>query len=159
MREPAARRLLELLRAQRLAERERDRHARSSAAWEAASDRLDELNARIWELASSGAEPPETITRGVLAALESAPEEDLEFRRVVLTCLRRAYAQNQREQLTARTADRLASAAVRIDEAVAAMATAQGWLRSVYPEATIKVATADAPGTILVHAERDLHVA
>ena len=59
MREPVAGRLLDLLHAQRLAERERDRHARGSRDWEAASDRLEDLNARIWQLASAGAEPDE----------------------------------------------------------------------------------------------------
>ena len=63
MREPAAGRLLELLHAQRLAERERDRHVRGSPDWEAASDRLEQLNARIWQLASAGIEPAEESRR------------------------------------------------------------------------------------------------
>ena len=144
--EPAARRLLELLHAQRLAEGERNRHLRSSDAWVAASERLDELNARIWQLASSGTEPAEDFTTGVHAALEAEPEDDMVFRRAVLASLRRAYA------------DRPESAAQRMRDAGEAVASAQGWLRREYPEATITAEPTDAPDTILVHAERDRHV-
>jgi hypothetical protein len=159
MREPAARRLLELLRAQRLAESERDHHPRDTDEWEAASDRLEELNVRIWQLASSGAEPHERLSAGLHAAVESDPEEDLQFRRAVLACLRRAYHERSAVGLAARTVDRLESASSRIHDATGAMEAAQAWLRHEYPDATIKMEPTDAPDTIRVHAERDLHVA
>ena len=155
-----ARRLLELMRAQRRAEGERDSHARASAAWESASARLDDLNERIWHLAASGTEAPEELAAGVNATLEADPEDDLLFRRSVLLCVRRALGDTTHERLAEQTANRVALADERVRATLAAVETAQLRLRSEYPAATITAQPIeDETVTIHLHAERNANIA
>jgi hypothetical protein len=156
----AAHRLLELMRAQRRAESERDRHVRSSDQWESASDRLEELNERIWYLATFGSEAPEELTGGVQAALEVDPDDDLQFRRAVLVCVRRAVGDTSRQRLKARTHDRIASAEQHVEAALEAISTAQQRLRNEYPDATLTAERVQAEDDMIrLHAERDERIA
>jgi len=156
----AAHRLLELMRAQRRAETERDGHVRSSDAWESASDRLEELNERIWYLATFGSEAPEELATGVHAALEVDPEDDLQFRRAVLLCVRRAVGDTSRQRLAAQTHDRIVSAEQHVEAALAAMSTAQQRLRNEYPDATLTAERVQTEADMIhLHAERDEHIA
>ena len=155
-----AQHLLELMRAQRRAEGERDSHARASPAWESASAQLDDLNERIWHLATFGTEAPEELAAGVNATLEAEPEDDLLFRRTVLLCVRRALGDSRHERLAKRTTSRVVLADERVRATLAAIETAEQRLRSEYPAARITAEPIDDEAvTIHLHAERNTNIA
>jgi hypothetical protein len=156
--------LIALLRAQR---REVDRRSaleRESPEWQAANERLDELNREIMHLAEFGASRHEGVGRGVELDLESHPEEDIAFRRRVVECVRKALILSNQERLAKRTAAILDGAADRIAATQRLVASAEVTLRRDYPGATLdgnsgsptEVAT---PTLLTIRAERDGRVA
>jgi hypothetical protein len=157
--------MLELLHAQRAEVARRETLVRDTPEWQAATERLDDLNERIMQVADIDAERRELLENGIQVALDSRPIDDVPFRREVIDSLRQALCLVNLGTLTSRSAGRVAGVEERVRATNLLVEGARSALRTRYPDATLddageRGALIDDDGLLLtLRADREGQVA
>jgi len=147
-------RLLRLVRAQHRQDVTRARLARGSRAWDDATTSLESLNDQVFNLASAGILPTESLGYDLDLELDSRPEEDLAFHDSVVACVRQVVVGRVTDRLAARSADRLRASEAIVRATTALLELVGASLRRQYPEASFAM-SASGRTTIRLIAERD----
>jgi len=147
-------RLLRLVRAQHRQDETRARLARGTTAWDDATTSLETLNDQVFNLASTGILPTESLGYDLDLELDSRPEEDLAFHDSVVECVRQVVRARVIDRRAARSAEprRASQALVRATAALLELVRAS--LRRQYPAASFAV-SASSRTTIKLIAERE----